>query len=298
MAYEKQIWNQYDALKTEEENIENGAVVTDNRMNHIEEGIEAHTTDFKNPHKVTAAQVGLGNVPNYAAATEDEALAGESNDTIMTPNLTKAAAKSYVTKEDVGLSNVTNDEQATKTDFNAHTANKSNPHSVTASQVGAYSKTETDSKLALKANDSEVVHNTGDETIAGKKTFTGDMSVSNLVVTGAISTVNDIPLTKVTNWNSGWSGNAYYKVRNGQVTLVFQGVTAPALSSSGSVPFAIPGLTFSLRCINTAGYIIVSGTNYKTKVDFNNSTIVISESGGTPLGSGGILWLTITQEII
>jgi len=171
MAYEKQIWNQYDDLKTEEENIENGAVVTDNRMNHIEEGIEAHTTDFKNPHKVTAAQVGLGNVPNYAAATKEEALAGESNGTIMTPSLTKAAAKSYVTKEDVGLSNVTNDEQATKTEFNAHTANKSNPHSVTASQVGAYSKTEADSKLALKANDAEVVHKTGNETIAGNKSF-------------------------------------------------------------------------------------------------------------------------------
>lgn len=142
------------------------------------------------------------------------------------------------------------------------------------------------------------VHNTGDETIAGKKSFTDDMSVSNLVVTGAISTVNDIPLTKVTTWNSGWSGNAYYKVRNGQVTLVFQGVTAPALSSSGSVPFTIPGLTFSLRCIDTAGYIVVSGTNYKTKVDFNGSTITIAEIEGRSLGSGGSLWLSLTQEII
>ncbi len=195
MAYEKQIWNQYDALKTEEENIENGAVVTDNRMNHIEEGIDqtntslqGHIVDKTNPHSVTAEQVGLGNVPNYAAATEEEALAGESNDTVMTPSLTKAAAKSHVTKEDVGLSDVTNDEQATKTEFNAHTANKSNPHAVTASQVGAYSKTEADSKLALKANESEVIHNTGDETIAGTKTFTSPILGSAAVDVTTVTT--------------------------------------------------------------------------------------------------------------
>lgn len=39
MSYEKQTWNKYDELKTEEENIKNGAVVTDNRMNHMESGI-------------------------------------------------------------------------------------------------------------------------------------------------------------------------------------------------------------------------------------------------------------------
>lgn len=62
MSYEKQTWNKYDDLKTEEENIVNGAVVTDNRMNHIEEGIYSHTIDISNPHKVTAAQVGLDKV--------------------------------------------------------------------------------------------------------------------------------------------------------------------------------------------------------------------------------------------
>ncbi|WP_240342242.1 hypothetical protein [Lactococcus lactis] len=96
MSYEKQTWNKYDDLKTEEENIENGAVVTDNRMNHIEEGIEAHTTDFKNPHKVTAAQVGLGNVQNFGLATEDEAKQGISNAKYMTPSLTQAVLSANI----------------------------------------------------------------------------------------------------------------------------------------------------------------------------------------------------------
>lgn len=41
-----------------------------------------------------------------------------------------------VTKSQVGLGNVTNDRQATKTEFDSHTGNKSNPHGVTKSQVG------------------------------------------------------------------------------------------------------------------------------------------------------------------
>ncbi|MCV4329154.1 hypothetical protein [Bacillus velezensis] len=42
----------------------------------------------------------------------------------------------HVTKEQVGLSNLINEEQATKEDFNIHLSDKENPHSVTKSQVG------------------------------------------------------------------------------------------------------------------------------------------------------------------
>ena len=41
-----------------------------------------------------------------------------------------------VTKQQVGLGNVTNVEQASKQDFNNHTTNRNNPHSVTKAQVG------------------------------------------------------------------------------------------------------------------------------------------------------------------
>ncbi|WP_332274794.1 pyocin knob domain-containing protein [Bacillus velezensis] len=42
----------------------------------------------------------------------------------------------HVTKEQVGLSNVLNEEQATKVAFDSHLDDKKNPHSVTKSQVG------------------------------------------------------------------------------------------------------------------------------------------------------------------
>nr|WP_285123917.1 hypothetical protein [Lactococcus petauri] len=273
MVYEKQTWNKYDDLKTEEENIQNGAVVTDNRMNHMEEGIStidleftSHESNKTNPHSVTKEQVGLSNVSNYGIATEAEATAGTSNAKYMTPSLTKKAAKSYVDKTDVGLSNVDNVKQASKSEFDDHTANKTNPHGVTAAQVGAYTKSETDAKFKVIndliisqdipeganlddykkegefskktptvvtgapegvtgafrltvrsmvgssgifqtlydyatraiyyrignttlgfnltwqriANNSEVVHLAGDETIAGKKTFTDETTVSKL----------------------------------------------------------------------------------------------------------------------
>ena len=41
-----------------------------------------------------------------------------------------------VTKQQVGLGNVTNVEQASKQDFNNHANNRNNPHSVTKHQVG------------------------------------------------------------------------------------------------------------------------------------------------------------------
>lgn len=92
MAYEKQTWISYDDNKTEEQNIQDGAVVTAERMNHLETGLDEHDKNTTNPHKVNKDQVGLGNVTNV--------------------------------------------EQASKTEFNSHTSNKTNPHGVTKTQVG------------------------------------------------------------------------------------------------------------------------------------------------------------------
>ena len=73
---------------------------------------------------------------------------------------------------------------AINTTITNHTSNNSNPHAVTASQTGAYTKGEVDSKLVLKAIDSEVVHKENNEIISGSKTFTGQTVVNNLEVTG------------------------------------------------------------------------------------------------------------------
>jgi len=156
MSYEKQTWNQYDELKTEEENIENGAVVTDNRMNHMETGIgdndanlASHLANTNNPHKVTAAQVGLDEVDNVKQASKVE----------FDSHTSDKSNPHKVTAAQIGLDKVDNIQQAAKADFDSHVNNKANPHSVTASQVGAYTKTESDSKLTDLSN--KVIANKG-----------------------------------------------------------------------------------------------------------------------------------------
>jgi hypothetical protein len=51
---------------------------------------QAHIANTANPHNTTRAQVGLGSVPNYPAATEAEGVTGTANNRIMTPIATTA----------------------------------------------------------------------------------------------------------------------------------------------------------------------------------------------------------------
>lgn len=81
--------------------------------------MEFHTTNTNNPHRVTASQVGLGNVPNWAPATEEEALSGVSKTTFLTPYL---ANLMFTNSTDQPLA--------------AHLLDHNNPHEVTSAQVG------------------------------------------------------------------------------------------------------------------------------------------------------------------
>lgn len=426
MTYEKQFWSKYDALKSEEENIENGAVVTDNRMNHMEDGIgnnddnlTSHVADTNNPHKVTATQVGLGNVQNFGLATEDEAKQGASNAKYMTPSLTQAVLsaninsiayansadgtddfttaypnlnlldgtkdfsgywgntgnwyddgtylglyvkssnnqwngiyKSYtiqtpgdytlsefvksadsssqihryvlineqyvsdtiigsqfdwkrdscileglnagdvvyikyenaiynsqkisvagykieygsvsthwmpsaseVTADDwpkfVGFSNTVKTNKSASdyvwfpdltNKVEDHVNNRSNPHAVTASQTGAYTKGEVESRLLLKAVDSEVVHKENNENISGSKTFTGQTKVNNLEVTGNLKLTSmigewvNIPLVAGYTTGDGQTPQVR-KVRTaeGLIRIDYRGAIG---ATSGNLPTA------------------------------------------------------------
>jgi len=55
------------------------------QLNALSADLTAFMARQDNPHNVTAAQVGLGDVPNYAAATEAEAVAGVAADKLVTP---------------------------------------------------------------------------------------------------------------------------------------------------------------------------------------------------------------------
>ena len=87
-----------------------------------EEELDGHKADKSNPHGVTKAQVGLGNVPNVS--TNDQ-----------TPTYTVPASNAgLVSGEKIGTA--FGKIARAVASLIAHIANKSNPHSVTKAQVG------------------------------------------------------------------------------------------------------------------------------------------------------------------
>ena len=87
-----------------------------------EEELDEHKTDTSNPHSVTKAQVGLGNVPNVS--TNDQ-----------TPTYTIPTANAELTSGEK-LGTALGKIARAVASLIAHIANKSNPHSVTKAQVG------------------------------------------------------------------------------------------------------------------------------------------------------------------
>lgn len=81
--------------------------------------LNAHIGRTDNPHNVTKAQVGLGNVENFSTATQQQAQTGTDNASYMTPLRTSQAINTQVL-----------------TPLNVHIARSDNPHSVTKAQVG------------------------------------------------------------------------------------------------------------------------------------------------------------------
>lgn len=81
----------------------------------------AHIADHNNPHLTTAAQLDLGNVPNYAPATPAEVVTGTATNKLVTPAGVKAAFDVVKTDLNTALTN--------------HVNNQANPHAVTKAQV-------------------------------------------------------------------------------------------------------------------------------------------------------------------
>lgn len=89
-----------------------------NSLQALIDSVTAHTGNTSNPHSVTKAQVGLGNVDNAKQATKTE----------FDAHATSTSNPHATTKSQVGLGNVDNAKQATKSEFDAHTGNPSAHH--------------------------------------------------------------------------------------------------------------------------------------------------------------------------
>ena len=172
--------------------IANKAVVT--ALNGLSTNINDHKNNKTNPHNVTAAQLGLGNVNTELAAVEGD-ISAHKKDTDNPHN---------VTKSQVGLGNVDNTSDAdkpvstaqaasikvAKDDITAHKNNKSNPHAVTAAQVGLGNVNNT--------SDANKPVSTAQQAALDKKidkaggTFSGNVAIQgNLTVSGTTTTESE-----------------------------------------------------------------------------------------------------------
>lgn len=159
--------------------------------------LSSHVNNKTNPHNVTAAQLGLGNVNTELAAVERD-LSTHTKDTDNPHN---------VTAVQVGLGNVDNTSDADKPvstkqaaaikvvqdDVTAHKNSKSNPHAVTAAQVGLGNVNNT--------SDANKPVSTAQQTALDKKidkaggTFSGNVAIQgNLTVSGTMTTESETQL--------------------------------------------------------------------------------------------------------
>ena len=159
---------------------------------------------------------------------------------------------------------------AINTTITNHTSNKSNPHAVTASQVGSYTKAETNAFLGQKADDSGVVHKAGDETIIGRKTFDA-ISVNKIEVPIAQTTVD-----------LGWGMSAKI-IKSGN--YVFINTTTTPTTNVGNTGGAAIGIKVpeGFRPLtNTEGVIRIQGNNNQL------GSVLVSDDGNCRLISGGM----------
>lgn len=164
------------------------------RITAIGGALSGHITNKTNPHNVTAAQIGLGNVNTELAAVEGD-ISAHKKDTDNPHN---------VTKSQVGLGNVDNTSDAdkpvsteqaaaikvAKDDITAHKNNKSNPHAVTAAQVGLGNVNNTsDADKPVSAAQQAALDKKIDK--AGG-TFSGNVAIQgNLTVSGTTTTESE-----------------------------------------------------------------------------------------------------------
>ena len=110
-----------DAFVSNAENV--SALINESTVYATKANFDAHVADTSNPHRVTKAQVGLGDVPNVA--TNDQ-----------TPTFSVPASNAQLISGE-RFSILLGKIARAVASLISHLANKNNPHDVTAAQVGA-----------------------------------------------------------------------------------------------------------------------------------------------------------------
>ena len=132
-------------------------------MHFAGDQVTVHLDDYANPHRVTAAQVGLSQVENYSVASDAEMRDGEMNDRYTTPlgvyrSIMHFAGDRVVT----------------------HLDDYGNPHRVTAAQVGAHTESEVNTLLSGKLDTNATATNADKVFGQTREEFLTDIAASTV----------------------------------------------------------------------------------------------------------------------
>ena len=137
----------------------------------LQSTVNTHIANKSNPHGVTKAQVGLGNVDN-----------------------TSDADKPVSTATQAALNTISGNVTAVTDDLADHIADKGNPHDVTKAQVGLSNVDNTSDaakpvSTATQTALNKKLDNSGDKTFDGNLTITGNLTVSGTTTTNDTETL-------------------------------------------------------------------------------------------------------------
>ena len=198
---------------------------------YSKEDIDAHTTDFINPHNVTFTQV------NAYATWQVDALVGGVETDLATHEALSDNPHS-VTAGQVGA-DALGSASAVQTNLDIHEADAGNPHAVTATQAGAYTQAQVDSIIA--GLQSQIDTLTGRVTAEEAKlpyVWVDETDVAGPVVigTGQLVELAAVTLSEQARGGHMWidsefdvDGNA---TRELTLTLYVDGVLAPGSDST------------------------------------------------------------------
>ena len=226
---------QFDALIFigDAENV--SAAISSSLVYASKEDFDKHTGNTANPHSVTKAQVGLGNVPNLSpsdqvptfteATTLTNIVSGEKNSTLF--GKIKLAISKLI----------------------EHLNNRSNPHNTTAAQVGAAAKSHTHNATDINAG-----------TLSSLRGGTGLTSPAN----GTVILGQDSTSLRAFSWSGALYSSGTNNPRSGVLPTSYGGTGQTSLAGLAT---ALAGVDGGLGKIVTGTYTGTGGygtSNRKT----------------------------------
>lgn len=102
----------------------------------VQAQLERHRQNVDNPHQVTKAQLGLGDVGNWPMAVESDITEGTSTTTLVNPAMLETVRLAVMTSLTEAVSTLNDTLSQLNETLVNHQANHDNPHQVTKAQVG------------------------------------------------------------------------------------------------------------------------------------------------------------------